>query len=297
MFGYVLPQLQELPDAEQMRFRRVYCGLCRCLKARGGLAASMILNYDFTFLAMLLMQEEPGFSRAACIAHPFAGREFFQDSEALEKAADESLILAWYQLQDTLDDEYGAKRLRARAELAALRPAYERARAAEPVFCRLVKERLAALSELEKTGSAEMDAAADCFAGLLRSAVPEREDARSRVLRQILYHLGRWIYLVDAADDLKRDALSGSYNPVALRYGLSGGCWTDEARRDFAATLDLSIHRITTAFELADFGAFTGILRETFYRGLFAVGRSVLDGTFRKAGQPPKTLQTGGNRT
>ena len=35
------------------------------------------------------------------------------------------------------------------------------------------------------------------------------EPVRRRVLEQILYHLGRWVYLIDAADDLKKDAESG----------------------------------------------------------------------------------------
>ncbi|WP_287223965.1 DUF5685 family protein [Oscillibacter sp.] len=77
---------------------------------------------------------------------------------------------------------------------------------------------------------------------------------RRRVLEQMLYHLGRWVYLIDAADDLQKDAVSGNYNPVALRYGLRDGKWDEESRRAFARTLDHSIHMIATAFELWDFG-------------------------------------------
>ena len=104
---------------------------------------------------------------------------------------------------------------------------------------------------------------------------------RRRVLEQLLYHLGRWIYLIDAADDLKEDAQSGNYNPVALRYGLVNGEWTPEARKDFTATLDHSAHMMTTAFELWDFGVWTPILETTLYNGLFRVGKAVLDGTYR----------------
>ena len=119
---------------------------------------------------------------------------------------------------------------------------------------------------------------------LLGAAAREVDDPiRQRVLDQILYHLGRWVYLVDAADDLKKDAASGNYNPVALRFGLTDGIWTAEARREFAATLDHSIHMMATAFELWDFGVWTPILETTFYTGLFHVGKAVLDGTFRTA--------------
>ena len=101
------------------------------------------------------------------------------------------------------------------------------------------------------------------------------------MLEQINYHLGRAQYLVYAADDLKKDAASGNYNPVALRFGLRNGVWTPEARQTFSRTLDHSIRMIVTAFELWDFGVWRPLLEATFYSSLFQVGRAVLDGEFR----------------
>ena len=122
---------------------------------------------------------------------------------------------------------------------------------------------------------------------LLAAAAAGVEDpVRRRVLEQMLYHLGRWVYLIDAADDLQKDAVSGNYNPVALRYGLRDGKWDEESRRAFARTLDHSIHMIATAFELWDFGVWRPLLESTVYTGLFAVGRAVLEGTFHK--MPPR---------
>ena len=86
---------------------------------------------------------------------------------------------------------------------------------------------------------------------------------------------------MDAADDLRKDAAEGAYNPVALRFAITDGAWTPESRREFVATLDHSIHMIATAFELWDFGVWNAILERTFYTGLFQVGKAVLDGTFR----------------
>ena len=56
---------------------------------------------------------------------------------------------------------------------------------------------------------------ADTFARILQAAAPPSEDrSRDRALEQLLYHLGRWIYLIDARDDLEEDRASGCYNPV-----------------------------------------------------------------------------------
>ena len=98
----------------------------------------------------------------------------------------------------------------------------------------------------------------------------------------MLYHLGRWIYLADAADDLKKDGKSGSYNPVALRFSLEQGKLTEESRLELASTMDRSVEMMAAAFELLDFGQWTGIIRSVVYEGLYAVGNAVLSGTFRR---------------
>ena len=54
MFGYVLPSEPRLSEEDKAQFRAAYCGLCRVLGERHGPAAPFILNYDFTFLSILL---------------------------------------------------------------------------------------------------------------------------------------------------------------------------------------------------------------------------------------------------
>ena len=283
MFGYVRPPLQALSETEVERFRRMYCGLCHTLEKRYGQAARFILNYDFTYLAILLSDSEEGsVSSARCYASPLAQRAYLEPSAAMELAADESVILAYWQLRDGVDDHDWFRGLKYRTASAALADAYRKAAAYRPGFDAAVRTQLSRLSELEMESCSSMDMAADAFAALLGSAAQEVADpVRRRVLEQLLYHLGRWVYLVDAADDLKKDAASGNYNPVALRFGLTNGNWTADARREFALSLDQSIRMMATAFELWDFGVWTPILEATIYQGLFQVGKSVLDGTFR----------------
>ena len=282
MFGYVRPP--ELPEAETERFRRAYCGLCHTLGRRYGLAARFILNYDFTYLAILLSDPREGpCGCARCPASPLRRRAFQEPTAAMELAADESVILAYWQLRDGVADHGFWRGLKYRLLARLLRRAYRKASAARPDFDRRTRAQLDRLAELERENCPALDPAADAFAALLSGAAAEvDEPVRRRVLEQLLYHLGRWVYLVDAADDLQKDAASGNYNPVALRYGLQNGAWTAESRLDFAATLDHSIHLMATAFELWDFGCWRPLLEGTIYGSLFAVGRAVLDGTFRK---------------
>ena len=54
MFGYVMANRPELKIREYDRYRAYYCGLCRALKKEYGLLGRLTLNYDMTFLVMLL---------------------------------------------------------------------------------------------------------------------------------------------------------------------------------------------------------------------------------------------------
>lgn len=283
MFGYVRPPVGELTQEETDRFRRMYCGLCHTLGRRYGAAARLILNYDFTYLAILLSDREEGPEGSRrCAVHPVQKRPFLEETPAMALAADESVILAYWQLRDGVEDHDWLHGLKYRGLSALLEPAYRKAAALRPDFDGAVRRQLSLLRELEEERCSSIDRAADAFAALLAGAAREVDDPiRRRVLEQLLYHLGRWVYLVDAADDLKEDAGTGGYNPVALRFELRDGTWPPEARREFAATLDHSIHMIATAFELWDFGVWRPILETTFYTGLFQTGRAVLDGTYR----------------
>ena len=105
---------------------------------------------------------------------------------------------------------------------------------------------------------------------------------RRRVTAQLLYHLGRWVYLVDAADDLRADIKSGGYNPLALRFTPKDGALAPADSEVLALTLDGSVRAMAAAFELLPETKYTPVLRAAVYEGLYAVGAAVLHGTFRK---------------
>lgn len=277
MFGYVRPFRPELKCKEFDLYRATYCGLCRCLRRRYGLVAPLLLNFDFTFLALLLWEPEERFipCRGRCCANPLRKLPMCPDSGALELAADESVILAWWKLRDSVQDESFLRGLPARALGAALQPAYRKAARRRPEFNRTVQSCLAELSRLEREGCPSLDRTADAFARLLQDAAP-REGPRGRVLSQLLYHLGRWIYLADARDDLEEDKLAGRYNPVCVRYGPAGD---DTALR---LTMDHSLVQMGAALSLGDFGCRTTLLENIVYLGLPLVERAVFDGTWKE---------------
>lgn len=284
MFGYVLPSERRLSEADRTRFRAVYCGLCHTLGKRYGTIARFLLNYDFTILAILLSDgKEFDCKTRRCIVHPCRGCTVCPPTTALEAAADRSVILSWWQIHDHIVDCGFWNGLKYRVLSLFLRRAYRKAAAQLPAFDTAVRGHLAAMDELERAHCASIDAAADPFAALMADAAADIPDERRRrILEQLLYQLGRWIYLVDAADDFKEDARHGSYNPLRYRYQNDGEELTAEDKLAAAETLDASIVRMSGAYALCNYGVWTPILDSIFYESLYGIGRSVLDGTYHR---------------
>lgn len=294
MFGYVRPSDGRLTEADRETFRGAYCGLCHTLGRRYGLAGRMILNYDLTFLAMVLSRGTGETCLRRCAVHPFRKRRCAAGDPAFDTAADMSVILTWWQLRDGVADHgfWGGWKYRFLSLL--LHRAYRKAKARQPELDKRIQTNLDKLSALEREKCTIPDEAADTFALLLRDmAALSPPGIKRRVLEEMLYHLGRWIYLVDALDDLKEDSRSGSYNPLLQRYGTRDGALRPEDRERVAATLDASIRTMAAAFELTDFGCWRRIIESVVYEGLYAVGNAVLNGTFQKYTRNRKSQRKG----
>ena len=279
MFGYVRPLREELKCRDFDLYRATYCGLCRTMRKRCGWLAPVVLNFDFTFLAILLAPKEGERLTNCCRCHipPFFRRCMCESSAGLELAADESVILAYWQLRDKVRDEGLWRGLPARLLSLLLRPCFRRAAARQPDFDRVVTTQLEQLHQMEETRCSSIDRAADAFAVLLQAAAPKSSDeCRERAMRQLLYHLGRWIYLADARDDLEDDRTSGSYNPVSLRYG-DTSC--DEP---LGLTMEHSLNLMRSACALLDLGRQEELVNNVLYLGLPLVQKAVFDGSWKQ---------------
>ena len=185
MFGYVRPSDGHLTAEDKQRFQAAYCGLCRSLGRRYGLAARMILNYDLAFLAMLLSREpECPTAHCRCPAHPIRGCDALEPQPAFDAAADLSVILTWWQLTDGVADHGFFRGLPYRAALLALSRAYRKARVRRPGFDERTRAHLEELARLEGERCPSMDRAADTFARLLQSAAPVDDPRRCWPVRR-----------------------------------------------------------------------------------------------------------------
>lgn len=285
MYGYVRPDKGELKVSEYERFRGVYCGLCHELKTRYGPACRFLVNYDFTFLAMLLAGEVPsGETMRRCPYHPLRKTACPCHNESLAAAADCTVVLAWWKLKDGIADSGFFKALAYRLACGALRRSYRRAAERVPVFAETVEQNLTELNVLESENCASIDAVADKFARILQSAADAAaEEKTARILRQLLYHLGRIVYVLDAVDDLPEDVRAGGYNPLKFRFALRGDKLLPEDEAILRESLQMSHDCLCNAFVLLTNNPYSSILENTIYFGLPKVTQSVFAGTWKSS--------------
>lgn len=278
MYGYIRPDKRELRVREYELFRATYCGLCETLRSRYGLCARFAVNYDLTFLAMAL-SDLPGAEIRRCPIHPLRRRPCVCGGPALNAAADYSVILARWKLADAVDDEKGGRALLASTGQAIWKSVYEKAAARRPDFDGNTRKCLEDMVALEKDGCQSLDRMADCFARIIAFAAGGT--ARERILRELFYHVGRYVYILDAVDDLEEDIRLNRYNP--LRYRLRAGATSldDGQQQALRETLNLSQRSAVAALSLRDADPWQPILENILTIGLPEVTELVFSRKWR----------------
>ena len=222
MFGYLTARTDLLDDERVSRYKACYCGLCRSLRSRSGFSAALTLNYDMSFLVLLLSslyepEEEQG--ESPCFAHPFQPRPWFSD-EITAYAADMNVALGYLKCLDNWEDDGS---LLAVTEAGLLKRADSAIRARYPRQCRAMEEAMRSLAGIEEKGLDTPDEAAAAFGALMGELFVLRDDRWSAALRAMGDALGRFLYIMDACMDLDADTLRERYNPFRRRYGLKNG--------------------------------------------------------------------------
>ncbi len=258
MFGYVTVNPETLTDAQKARFREVYCGVCSSL----GRSGRLTLSYDAAFLALVLNSlYEPDESKgvARCAAHPLK-RHGYSVSDMTRYAADINVLLFYYRALDGwADDRSKAQLLLSKAFRKRVSGVCEK----REKQANAVKNELTALGEIERARSDDIDAAAGCFGRLLGSVFSVYDDIWAAPLFRMGEALGRFIYLMDAWDDLQKDEKRCSYNVLA---SLSGA---DDYESTVYNILTLEIARCASEFEKLPIVADADIIRNVIYSGVW----------------------------
>ena len=262
MFGYVNISRKELEDSRQKRFNSVYCGVCRRIREQSGQLSRLGLRYDIAFLSTLLMslyEPEEITGRNACHLHPITKRPWV-DNEFIRYGADMNVALACYKAQDDWQDD---QKLSAKAMAGVFGKNMPRIEESYPRQCAAIAGCITELSRLEQENCPSPDETANCFGRLMAELFVVREDFWSPTLRELGFHLGRFIYLLDAAVDFEKDKKQGQYNPY-IAMGMEAADW---ARwEDY---LVLTMAKCTESYERLPLVQDKDILDNVLYSGVW----------------------------
>lgn len=267
MFGYVIPDKNNMYIKDFNVFQSFYCGLCKALGKTGSQATRLCTNYDITFYNILLhslTDTEVKFERKMCVYNGKRKVIAMPDELSL-KMADLAAMLVYYNAEDDVADGKRSRilikwRLSARKRAAAKRL---------PEIDKLMKESFARLNRLEKQQCESIDMAADCFASLMRDITRQFLDA-DKATDDFAYNLGRLVYLMDAVDDVEKDCREKRYNVLLLNYGDCANKQDYLAKNmdELSFLLGSTYNKMVGCYNEMKIVMYEGVLSNTVYLGI-----------------------------
>lgn len=263
MFGYIVVNQPELRIREWEIYHSYYCGLCRVLKKKYGRVGQATLSYDMTFLLILLSglyEPETICGESRCIMHP-GKKHMYRCNELTEYVADMNMLLTEYKCMDDWKDE--GKRFRLMlAGILERRTGVSRRK-----YARKLEQIASAMEELsrrEEQGETDLDRMAGGFGRVMAQVVSVRQDEWEAGLQRFGFYLGKFVYLMDAYEDIEEDLKKGRYNPLKERYGNPG---FEEDCRDI---LTMMMSACCREFEQLPILDNVEILRNILYSGVWS---------------------------
>ncbi len=271
MFGYVKVNKMDLTYREYEHYRGYYCGLCKCLKDNHGEISRLSLNYDITFLVLVLTsvyKPKSNVIEEGCITNPFKKKKKIIN-EITEYAASMNVLLAYYKLEDNLKDDKGIKDiLTYHLYKNKLKLAYEK----YPKKADKIKEQLDILYNLEIQKNTNIDLVSNTFGNLMSEIFAYKEDEYESELRRIGFNIGKYIYLLDAYEDLDKDYKKGRYNPFIDYIDKK-----EELKQRVDKLISLSLGMLANSIDNLNLKMNTGIIENIVYSGVYLRYQNILD--------------------
>lgn len=263
MFGYVIVNRPELKSGDYDLYRSFYCGLCETLRKRHGRFAQMSLNFDMTFLSILLTalyESDVAQSAGRCLPHPIQTHRKSQN-EWVTYCADMTVILMYLKCKDDWRDDHKHS---AYMFTHGLKKHYEGLTRIYGDKIKRIEQALRENDRLERENSDDLDALAACSGRMMGEICTPRQDEWSEQLYCFGDYLGRFIYLMDAYDDLPKDMEKGRFNPLLSR--------KDEPNFEpwIKEVLEMMIAAGAQVFEKLPILRFADIIRNILYSGVWA---------------------------
>lgn len=261
MFGFVVANPEKLNEDQRAHYRAVYCGLCRALGKEHGFIDRLTLTYDLAFLILVLsaVTGEPYETLTErCPIH--LTRHRFEVNRFTSYAAEMNVALSYYKF---LDDKTDDGSVAASVKAAVFRKEAEKAAEHYPAPCKAIADCLERLSAAEQSDILMPDVPAGIFGELMGALFAVDGLEHRDLLYDFGVSLGKAIYVMDAAVDLKKDVKKKQYNPLIMM-----------KKDDVKTALDILMADVVEQYRRLPVRQDAAIIENVLYSGIWTVYES-----------------------
>ncbi|MCM1256916.1 MAG: DUF5685 family protein [Roseburia sp.] len=265
MFGYININRNQLTEESRKAYQAYYCGLCQQLRGSCGSKGQLLLNYDMTFLVVLLTglyELESKQVDFTCPMHP-TKKQTAWINEATDYAADMNILLGYHNLQDDWKDD---KSYTKKALAKMLEKDYGRVREKYERQAKAVETYMQKLQAAEEDREQNLDVTAGLTGEMMGEIFDWKKDEWSEELHCLSFYMGKFIYLMDAYEDMEKDKKRKQYNPLRLM--------ADQCQGDFETFCKLMLTSMMSecarSFERLPILTHADILRNVLYSGVWS---------------------------
>ena len=269
MFGYLDIDKGKLEDGQHGLWQTFMCGLCFSTKKLYGNIPRMFISNDVNFFNVLFHSVvgcDVEIEHKRCFAHPIKKRTVIQETDLTQKLSVANVLLTYWNIYDDTVDGGSVKK---KTALRAFCKSYLKAQKDFPELDEMLSRRYEELRELEQSNCDSIDRVAHSFAQLSQDfAVIVLGDKTNEYVQTLCYNVGKWIYLIDALDDVEKDVKRRNYNPFV-------SCYNVETAKDLSAKCDelqfemfAVLNRIAQAYNDLNLTKYTCILDNVLFESI-----------------------------
>ena len=288
MFGYIRYTPCGHKQNEKDDYKGYYCGLCKSIRSSYGHPAGLLLSYDTTFLAILLDGLSCGprkIKKESCLLHPLRKRLVIR-SEAVDYAAAVTLLLSYYKMEDNRRDVSFLWALPLLAlfplKKRALKRISPRGNSADKAFSTLFT-----LEEFSEFTPEERASAFGTILGEITAAYHDQDGRYHTPLFNAGFHLGRWIYYIDALDDYDKDLKKNKYNPLLFLFPDTS---REKIKNSMSIALQSELFALSRSLEQISLARNKALVETLVYQGLNTMTDRILEKFYPSEEHDEKSL-------
>lgn len=272
MFGYLGIDKKSADNGEKGLFGTFMCALCLSTKNLFGNLKRLSVSNDINLFNILFHSYsdiEVKVVSGKCVLSPFKDRPLILPDNITDKLACFNMILVCFNLADDVSDE---KNVYKKIVLSSFKRSLNIAKERERGFYESVKNNYEKLQMLEKTGCVILDELCHPFSLISQSVseyvLAEKNDV---LMSELCYHLGKWVYLIDALDDLEKDIRRKAFNPLLSAFGgktEDPKVFVRENKEVLEPVFYATLYKIAQCFNDMRLNKYICVLKNVFYKSI-----------------------------